>query len=86
MQVRFYLMGAMLILAALSAPVQAQPTESTATNKRQAKKGQEIPTLEMLEFLGEWETEDGQWIDPEELEQMPLPDSKKKNEDEDEKN
>jgi hypothetical protein len=85
MQARFYLMGAVLILTALSAPGQAQPTESATTNKRQAEKGEEIPSLEFLEFLGEWETEDGRWIDPEELEQMPVPDSKKKNEDEDEK-
>jgi hypothetical protein len=28
----------------------------------------EAPSLELLEFLGEWETSDGEWIDPEELE------------------
>ncbi len=27
-------------------------------------------TLEFLEFLGEWETEDGEWVDPEELDQI----------------
>ena len=25
---------------------------------------EEIPTMEFLEFLGEWETEEGEWIDP----------------------
>ena len=29
---------------------------------------EEAPTLELLEFLGEWETSDGQWIDPAVLE------------------
>ncbi len=29
---------------------------------------EEAPTLELLEFLGEWETGDGQWLDPEDLE------------------
>ncbi|QPJ63770.1 MAG: hypothetical protein G3M70_09120 [Candidatus Nitronauta litoralis] len=29
-----------------------------------------VPSLELLEYLGEFETEDGEWIDPEELEQM----------------
>ena len=24
----------------------------------------DVPDLELLEFLGEWETEDGEWIDP----------------------
>lgn len=27
-----------------------------------------MPSMEFLEFLGEWETEDGEWIDPVELE------------------
>jgi len=26
------------------------------------------PSMEFLEFLGEWETEEGEWIDPVELE------------------
>ena len=29
---------------------------------------EETPTMEFLEFLGEWETEEGEWIDPVELE------------------
>lgn len=27
----------------------------------------QAPLLELLEFLGEWQTEDGEWIDPESL-------------------
>lgn len=27
-----------------------------------------MPSIEFLEFLGEWETEQGEWIDPVELE------------------
>ena len=27
-----------------------------------------MPSIEFLEFLGEWETEEGEWIDPVELE------------------
>ena len=33
---------------------------------------QESPTLDFLEFLGKWETEDGEWIAPDDLENMPL--------------
>ncbi len=29
---------------------------------------EDIQTMEFLEFLGEWETEEGEWIDPIELE------------------
>jgi hypothetical protein len=27
-----------------------------------------MPSMEFLEFLGEWETEEGEWIDPVEFE------------------
>ena len=84
MQARLYLMGTIFILATLSAPGMAQQTGSEQTKKRQEEKGQEIPTLEFLEFLGEWETKDGRWIDPEEIDQMSLPDTGKKKEEEDE--
>jgi len=30
----------------------------------------DVATLEFLEFLGDWETDDGEWVDPEELEQI----------------
>ena len=35
----------------------------------QMDKGQTdaIPSVEFLEFLGEWQTDEGEWIDPEEL-------------------
>lgn len=29
---------------------------------------EEIPSIEFLEFIGEWETEQGEWIDPVEFE------------------
>lgn len=32
------------------------------------KNNEAMPSIEFLEFLGEWETEDGEWIDPIELE------------------
>jgi hypothetical protein len=42
-------------------------------NNRVAKTDDDdLPSLEMLEFLGEWETEEGEWIDPMELDQMDL--------------
>ena len=34
---------------------------------------QDPPSIELLEFLGDWETANGEWIDPGELEQMSLP-------------
>jgi len=34
----------------------------------QAEQEDEIASLDLLEFLGEWETGDGQWLDPADLE------------------
>ena len=36
----------------------------------------ELPSLEFLEFLGEWEIENGQWIGPEEIEEIAPPEDK----------
>lgn len=36
--------------------------------------------MTLLEFLGEWETEQGKFVDPEKLDQMPLKNEDKKNE------
>ena len=32
--------------------------------------GDEAPSIELLEFLGEWETFDGEWIDPLEVDEV----------------
>lgn len=29
---------------------------------------EDLPFIEFIQFLGEWETEDGEWIDPNEFE------------------
>ena len=48
----------LLLLMILLSPIsQAETREDDA-----------VPSLELLEFLAEWETDDGQWLDPETLE------------------
>lgn len=41
---------------------------------------EEPPSLELLEFLADWETSEGRWIDPTELDQWTVPDKEEKNE------
>jgi hypothetical protein len=41
---------------------------------------EEQPSLELLEFLADWETSEGQWIDPTELDQWTVPDKEEKHE------
>ena len=36
--------------------------------------GDNAPSVELLEFLGEWETEEGRWIDPTQFDPTPFND------------
>ena len=57
--VKWFVLGFMTILFA--SPAEAK-NASTLTNK----------DLEFLEFLGSWETEDGEWLNPLELIEKPM--------------
>ena len=48
--------------------------EPDAAEQREDADG---PPLELLEFLGEWENRDGEWMDPLELEDWPIPDQER---------
>lgn len=43
-----------------------------ASELRAVAQDAETPPLELLEFLGQWETEDGEWISPEDIEYLNL--------------
>ena len=57
-----------LLLGLLNSPALAQEPGQV----RESIENAETPSLEFLEFLGDWETDDGEWIDPEELEQITI--------------
>lgn len=73
------LWGAVLLLGLLSSPAFAQEPDPS----RKSTEESEMPSLELLEFLGDWETDDGEWIDPEELEQITLTDQEQEDHEED---
>lgn len=54
-----------------------------AANENDGHEQQSMPSIELLEFLGEWETENGQWFDHQELDQMRPPDQDHENEEDD---
>jgi len=45
------------------------------------KTTEEPPSQELLEFLADWETASGKWIDPTCLEEIPLPKDEGENDD-----
>lgn len=62
MRVRLYLIAISLIMAQPSFAQDAGPARKPVA----AAAGEEAsaPSMELLEFLGEWEADDGEWIDP----------------------
>ena len=76
-RVKRFVMATLLLLTYLPQSHALEPEEV-----KNPPAEQESPTLDFLEFLGEWETKDGEWIAPDDLENMPL----NENEDDDTNN
>jgi hypothetical protein len=71
MRVRFFLLTAWLLIA--TSPL-ARGTDSEQRTKGALEDEDKVlPSIELLEFLGEWEDEDGEWLDPAVLDLMFLP-------------
>jgi len=66
-RVRWPYRGGLLALLAVAPAGAAEPPQPQPA----------VPPPELLEFLVEWETGDGQWIDPAELESPDWPDGRR---------
>ena len=67
-----------IIMCLLSAPICASAADDPkATDSQHTRKKAQDPSLrELLEFLGQWETDDGNWIDPTDLDWLISPNKK----------
>jgi hypothetical protein len=72
-----------IIVCLLSAPVGADGTDDRRPTDSQhtRKKAQDPSMRELLEFLGQWETDDGHWIDPTDTDWLITPNQESNNED-----
>ena len=70
MRVKLYLFMAFLVMATPSLSKGADPSQPQ--NSVAADEVAAPPSMELLEFLGEWETDDGEWLDPTKLDLMLL--------------
>jgi len=61
---KYMIFGLLLVLMA---------NVAEADSQKRDQQEQEKPSLELLEFLGEWETDSGKWIDPSAMDQIVLP-------------
>ncbi len=58
------LLGSALAPAQTASPA---PEGPAAQQQEQEQEQEQGPSLELLEFLGQWETDDGEWIAPQDL-------------------
>ncbi len=63
----FALMLGLLCSALVAAQSTSPAPAGPATQSPQEQEQEPGPSLELLEFLGQWETDDGEWIAPEDL-------------------
>jgi len=74
LELGWLLVGASLV--GVSAPAPAQTTgvgQSETESKTSAEGGESGVSMEFLEFLGEWEAGNGDWIDPAEVQSADWP-------------
>lgn len=68
------LVGIAFLLSLVSFTLHADDSDPRkSTNISVGRESQPEPSMDLLEFLGHWETENGNWIDPTELDRMTMP-------------
>ncbi len=67
------LVGASLVGASAPAPAQTASTERSETELEAPAADDIGVSMEFLEFLGEWEARDGEWIDPAQVQSADWP-------------
>ena len=67
-----------LLLSFVVTPVVGKDSQSSAASQQAADNIQEPSFLELLEFLAQWETNDGRWVDPTDLDWLLTPEQESK--------
>jgi hypothetical protein len=78
MLVRLFAVAIVFLLSSLPATVVAQDGQSPAGSQHSKDNSQDSSFRELLEFLGQWETDDGKWVDPTDLDWLLTPEQESK--------
>ena len=79
MLVRLFAVALVFLLSSLPITVVGQTGQSAAGSQHSKDISQDSSFRELLEFLGQWETDDGKWVDPTDLEWLLTPEQESKN-------
>jgi len=78
MLVRLFAVAIVFLLSSLPATVVGQDGQSPASSQHSKDNSQDSSFRELLEFLGQWETDDGKWVDPTDLDWLLTPEQESK--------
>ena len=78
MLVRLFAVAIVFLLSCIPATVVGQDEQSPAGSQHSKDKSQDSSFRELLEFLGQWETDDGKWVDPTDLDWLLTPEQESK--------
>ena len=79
MLVRLFAVAIAFLLSSLPATVVGHGGQSATGSQHSKDISQDSSFRELLEFLGQWETDDGKWVDPTDLEWLLTPEQESKN-------
>lgn len=79
MLVRLIAVAIAFLLSSLPTTVVGQGGQSATGSQHSKDISQYSSFRELLEFLGQWETDDGKWVDPTDLEWLLTPEQESKN-------
>ena len=78
MLVRLLALVMFFCLSFTPAPVVGADGQSPVNTQQSKDNSREVSFGELLEFLGQWETDDGKWVDPTDLDWLMMPEQESK--------
>jgi hypothetical protein len=79
---RCFVFAIVLLLSFTPAKVMGDEGQSPVGSQQSSDNSQDSSFGELLEFLGQWETGDGTWVDPTDLDWLLTPEEESKDEQE----
>ncbi|MEE9529672.1 MAG: hypothetical protein V3W52_01680 [Syntrophobacteria bacterium] len=78
MLVRLFAVAIVFLLSCIPATVVGQDGQSPPGSQPSKDNSQDSSFRELLEFLGQWETDDGKWVNPTDLDWLLTPEQESK--------
>ena len=78
MLVRILFLVLVFLLTFRPVPMVGADGQSPANTQQSYDNSHDVSFGELLEFLGQWETDDGKWVDPTELDWLMMPEQESK--------